>query len=106
MSFLLLVAPLFGVSFGAGYFYGSYTNTDEVVNPLSRDLIVEIQKGIMLKHVEKRIEHNDNHSLLMKEIQSTPILKKVDNITKLNIEDEWMQDLRKKLRSIHNVINE
>lgn len=106
MSFLLLVAPLFGVSFGAGYFYGSYTNIDVTNHPLPRDLIVEIQKGIVLKHVEKRIECDDKHNLLMKEIQNAPVLKKVNNITKLETENEWMNDLRKKLRSLHDVTND
>ena len=76
MSFLLLAAaPLLGVSFGAGYFYGSYTPSTPSI---SQELIVEIQKGVSLKHVE--VDNNSkvvwtDHDALLREINQRPVLK-------------------------------
>lgn len=107
MSFVLLAVPL--VSFGAGYFYGSYgTNNTPVpvAPPLSPDLINEIQKGIPLNHIEVIESHVSwsPHDFLLRQIQKTQKLKKPDKVDK--VEENMITELRKKLENRRNKIKD
>ena len=107
MSFVLLaIAPLVGVSFGAGYLYGT-SNTQTIPKPpLPPALITEIQKGVPLKHVdyctEKKIIWTDHDSLL-KEIHNPPVLKKI-TIERTVQNDCLINDLKSRLKSIRSKI--
>ena len=100
MSFLLLAAPLLGVSFGAGYFYGSYTPTTPTI---SQELIVEIQKGVSLKRVEvdktSKVVWTD-HDALLREINQRPVLKPTQHREKpKSQEDVMFEELKEILKS-------
>lgn len=98
MSFVLLAVPL--ASFGVGYFYGSYNGPNYIKpQPLPPKIIEDIQKGILLKHIDL-IENEilwSSHDHMLRQINNRPRLKKTTIQDKIRKEDPWMKDLREKL---------
>lgn len=97
---LLGIAPI--VSFGLGYFYGSY-NSNVVTPPLPPALIQEIQKGVQLKKVDSPVKNIvwSSHDQLLKEIHRKPSLKHVEVNERKISDEEWLKELKSKLKHIN-----
>jgi len=109
MSFILIAAPLIGVSFGAGYFYATSKVPPDAPKPppLPKELIEEIHCGIPLKNLPSNaidtITTFDREKL-MEDIKKHRSLKKVERPPHSFSSDcELLKSMRSRISNIRAV---
>lgn len=109
MSFILLAAPLIGVSFGAGYFYATSKVPPDAPKPppLPQELIEEIHSGTPLKHLPSNAIDTVSaldRERLMEDIKKHRSLRKVERPThSFSSECELLKTMRSRISSIRAV---